>query len=293
MIARIKYWLKRQVALKGIIKTIIAFMYFPVVLTAAVYAKFDRKIVKGSWLIGELGVDAKDNGFAFFKYLRTSHPDVKAVYYIDDRFPVSKEVHKIGQTVQTNSFKHMETFLTAKFILSTQDSYAIPWGPINWKQFKMLFGWLNPRAKFVFLQHGVIKDDATGNTSFNQTLFDYFVTTTPDEFNDINSRYGYPKGTVIKVGLPRYDLLFKGRKNTTRNQILFMPTWRYYLADISETDFINSNYFRSVNGVLSNQELNDFLINEGLKLIFYPPHREIQKFLTLFDSRASQMSRAV
>ena len=42
------------------------------------------------WLISERGFDARDNGFVFYKYLRTKHPEINSYYIIDGNSQIIK-----------------------------------------------------------------------------------------------------------------------------------------------------------------------------------------------------------
>lgn len=284
---------KRNLKLKELIKDGIAVVEFPIVVAAAIAAKFNKALPDNVWLIGEMGVDAKDNGAAFFQYLNENHPEINSVYYVDSHYPAYTRMKNVGQVVQTNSFKHKQLMFKAKYILSTHDSYAIPWGKINWKQFKRVYGWLNSRLKFVFLQHGVTKDDASSNASYESNYFDYFITTTPDEDRDIATRYGFSRDQVLRVGMSRYDLLSAQRNVHKNKQILFCPTWRYYLADVSKVDFEASQYFASIHGFLADPRLIDLLKQSGYELLFFPPHREVQKFIDLFNDVKSDVIKII
>lgn len=282
--ANLMYSIKRNIKLKSKIKLFLMFIQFPLVLAALICAKFSKNN-KDLWLIGETGNDAKDNGLAFFSYLIRRHPEINTVYYIDGQTEAVDHVKSLGRTVVTNSFKHKVLFMSARYILSTHDGYSIPFFGANWREFKRLYGWLVPRMKFVFLNHGVNKDDMVENTSYKKTSFDFLVTSTEDEYKEMSSkRYGYPAGNVIKTGLSRYDALQNGKGRAVQHRnIVFMPTWRYYLADVSDELFVESNYFKNIYSFLHNSRLLDLLDENNVKLYFFPPHHEIQKRIHLFD----------
>lgn len=284
IISKIVYFIKRHNSIKDSIKLTIAILYYPVVAFAWLYSKVSRKFPSNLWLIGELGIDAKDNGYFFYKYMNENHPEVHTVYYISsENIEMVNELGALGKIVEYNSFAHMLAFMRSKYIISTQDMYAIPWGHINWREFKLVYPWIAKNKKFVFLQHGVTKDDASKNANYKRTKFDYFVTEANAEFRSISSdKYGYKNGQVIETGFPRFDNLYDQKEKKTSNIILFMPTWRQYLANVSENEFENSTYFKEMNAVFENQELKNILKSNNLKLLFFPPHQEIQKFIHLF-----------
>lgn len=278
------YYVKRNIKLKDFIKRVLIVLQFPIVLIAFVYSKFSTKN-RNLWLIGETGTDAKDNGSAFYSYLIDNHPEINTMYYISGETAVAARIHRMGKSVVTNSFQHKVAFMSAKYILSTHDGYSIPFVGANWHDFKAVYGWLTPRLQFVFLSHGVSKDDESGNANYQRTRFDYFVTSTEDEYQEFSSsRYGYPSGNVIKTGLSRYDVLLANSDGITQKRnIVFMPTWRYYLADVDDEEFTKSRYFKQIYSLLHDSDLNNLISDNQVEFYFFPPHHEIQKRMKLFD----------
>jgi hypothetical protein len=63
------------------------------------------------------------------------------------------------------------------------------------------------KYKFVFLQHGITKDDQS--EWLNSRKIDYLVTAARHEFSDISGRgrYRYTSQETILTGFPRYDNL--------------------------------------------------------------------------------------
>ncbi|MEK1362033.1 glycosyl/glycerophosphate transferase [Limosilactobacillus fermentum] len=282
--ANLIYIIKRNTKLKDTLKLMLMTVQFPIVIGVYLILKVKRDVPKEIWLIGEMGIDAKDNGLAFFKYLNAEHPEINSVYYIAGDSAAADKVRKIGKTVQTGSFAHKLAFMSARYVLSTHDGYPIPFKGVNWREYKKVCGWLTPNKKYVFLNHGVNKDDYGASVYYGRTKFDYFVTTTKPEYEEMTRpKYGYPSGNIVRTGLSRYDLLQKNVDIVPKERrILYMPTWRYYLADVSDDEFVQSTYFKGINDFLHNPRLNKLLEDEGVTFYFFPPHHEIQKRIPLF-----------
>ena len=51
------------------------------------------------WLVCERGVDARDNGYWFFRYLRTHYPEIKAYYLITKNSPDRERVQTFADYV--------------------------------------------------------------------------------------------------------------------------------------------------------------------------------------------------
>ena len=143
------------------------------------------------------------------------------------------------------------------------------------------------KFKFVFLQHGIIKDNFSAWLNRYNKNIDIFITSALAEYQSIlEADYKYTENVVKLTGFPRYD----GLINDTQKQILIMPTWRK--AEVSEIDaktglrpyntkFKESNYFKTYNKLLNNKKLHSACEKYGYKLIFFPHpaiHQQIEDF---------------
>ncbi|WP_101773101.1 CDP-glycerol glycerophosphotransferase family protein [Peptostreptococcus faecalis] len=244
----------------------------------------DDKKYTDMWLISERGVEAKDNGYVFFKYLRESHPEINAWYVIDSS--CTKDYNKVkdlGNIIEYNSDEHKVAFINCKYAISTHTGFLEPW---SYKLYKMILD-RKDKKFFVFLQHGVMMNDASKDIN-HKNMLDLFITTTKRECEDISGdHYGFKKGVVVQTGLARYDRL---NEFSVKNQILLMPTWRkgiitpsYLREGIGDEEvFRNSDYFKSLNSLINNKKLINMLEENKADLIFYP-HYEMQPYKSAFE----------
>ena len=241
----------------------------------------NSKNYKNLWIVSERGVDARDNGYHFFKYLRNTHPEINSVYIISDDSPDRKKVEPLGNLVKYGSFKHYLSFILAKVKVSTHiDGYSPD------ILFFHKFGKLFPdKAKKIFLQHGIIKDDL-GFCHADQTDIDMFVCSAVPEIEYVDKNFGYKKGVLKLTGLCRYDNLKKN--STPTGKILFMPTWRSALRTCNKNTFIQSDYFIKYNSFLNSDSLLKLLDEYDYELIFYP-HFEVHRFLDCFNTSAKRV----
>jgi CDP-glycerol glycerophosphotransferase (TagB/SpsB family) len=255
-------------------------------LAAEVASLFVRrsKEYKDLWIVSERGVDARDNAYHFFKFLRTEHPEINSVYIISDDSPDRKKVAPLGTLVKYGSFKHYLCYILAKVRVSTHiDGYSPD------ILFFHKFGKLFPdKSKKIFLQHGIIKDDLAFCHA-DQTNIDMFTCSAVPEFEFIKENFGYPDGVLKLSGMCRYDNLKKTEKPT--KQILFMPTWRSKLRTCTQSTFEQSEYFNQYNTFLNCNELKNLLEEYDYELVFYP-HFEVQRFLDSFDSSIARVKIA-
>ena len=245
---------------------------------------------KNMWLISERGIEAKDNGYVFFKYLRENHPEINAWFLIDSSHKKDYDkVKDLGNIIEYGSLEHKIAFFLSDVLISSHTGFLEPW---NYKLYKLIFDRDN-KKKFVFLQHGVILSDLSKYYNSSNKI-DLFITTTKAEYESIcQQNYGFDKGVVVQTGLARYDNLneFKLKK-----QILLMPSWRMNIITPSykkkgkgsDTVFSNSEYFKALNSLINNGNLIDLLESNGIDMIFYP-HFEMQPYNHLYDINSDRI----
>ena len=139
-------------------------------------------------------------------------------------------------------------------------------------------------GKKIFLQHGIIKDDLP-QLYQEKTKLDMFVCGAKPEYDFIRSEFHYKNGEVKYTGLARYDAL---NEYSTENQILIMPTWRMYFNNQTDEEIEQSVYVKAWNDILSDGRLIEKLKERNLTLFFYP-HYEMQKHISLFKSSSEHV----
>ncbi|CYU55596.1 CDP-glycerol glycerophosphotransferase family protein [Streptococcus suis] len=235
---------------------------------------------KKYWLISERGIDARDNGYWFFKYLREQHPHIDAVYVIDTDSPDYDKVAILGKTVRPNSFLHGILFYASDKIIGTHPGCGQP----KWKAIYRLdkLGFTNIKGKRIFLQHGIIKDKIPGLMK-GVLETDLFICGAKPEYQFVLQNFGFSNNVIKYTGLARYDNLESTFEGTRSNKILLMPTWRHYLSGISKKEFLHSEYYIKYNEIINSKDLEKVLIDHNFELIFYP-HYEIQKMIGVFNA---------
>ncbi len=143
------------------------------------------------------------------------------------------------------------------------------------------------RFKFVFLQHGVIKDSLADWLNKPNKNIDLFVTSAPRELQSIlDDEYGYEENQLILTGLPRWDAYRQEADQDSKKVIYLMPTWRQYLApgyrwnaptisatNLISSEFANSTYYRFFQSLLSDARLHELLERYDYILKFAPHPR--------------------
>lgn len=250
-------------------------------LITILYCKIKREKINDVWLISERGDDARDNGYVFYRYLKNNHPEINVKFVVKKKSVDYKKIEK-DDVIIYQSFKHIELFLTSKYLISTHIQGTSP----EFRSFMKLAkrGMVKPLGKQIMLQHGITKDVVGILLKKNNPFLDLFICGANPEYEFILGNYGYSDNVIKLTGFARYDTL----ENKSKNQILLMPTWRNYLYKSSEKEFLKSEYFKRYNELINNNELCNILKELNYKLIFYP-HYEVQKYIKHFKTNCENI----
>ncbi len=238
-----------------------------------------------AWLVFEkYSKTAQDNGLYFFKYAvaRRDH-----VYYVIEKDSPDLKYLKgfEDHVVEFMSVSHMKLLLSCEMIIASEGrghGYA-------WRRISGLFKKSLLEKRYVFLQHGVIGLKKLGNTfSKNNKNFsaDKFICSSVSEKEIIKKNYGYAENEMILSGLPRWEDLKDVSVN--HNEIFMMPTWRNWLEDMPEDEFLKTEYFERYHELISSNALNSFLKESNL-IIRFLLHPKIAHYLTNFASVQSNI----
>ncbi|MFD1214154.1 CDP-glycerol glycerophosphotransferase family protein, partial [Arthrobacter sp. GCM10027362] len=231
---------------------------------------------KPVWLVGEQPYKAQDTGLAFFRYLRTRHPEIEAYYVIDPHSPEARNLDGLGNVLAYRSREHVEAALKAeRFIGSHHPDFLYP---TRLPQFRRA-----ARGVKVFLQHGVMGTKwMVPNYGRNAPDFetDLFLVSSDREKEYIVSDFGYAPEDVMVTGLSRFDTLFAGDVPVNPRQVLVIPTWRDWLQDADR--FAESEYLRAWAGFLHDPRLRGLAAQYGIELVFCL-HPNMQQFRRHFE----------
>ena len=254
--------------IKGTVIILFTFLLFPF----ARLFLFPRKI----WIISEDGHDARDNGYIFYKYLKEKQKNINSYYVIDKKSKDYEKVKYFGNIIQYGSIKHFFLFCGAKYNIASKTEGFYPSIFLSLLRRKIhLFG------KYIFLQHGVIKDDLK-HFYKEKAKFDLFICGAKPEYDDVSANYGYLSNEVAYTGLARFDCY---QNTEIKRQILIMPTWR---RGIDLENIAESVYFKTWNYLLNSQKFNEILKTNNVQAVFYI-HPLFQKYSSLFKTNQSNV----
>ena len=256
------------------------------------------------WIHMDLPYGAGDNGLELFRYANSQKSKIRH-YFVLDRSPLREEeylvlpakeklkrltgltkpdqnylkVKEIGKVVPYRSVKHRMYVLFAEFIITSHPDNTVIY-PF-WGNYKHLSGLA--RSKTVFLQHGVTKDNVSEwLNDYDKPLAMISCVSEREKESFKNPDYGYGPEIAKVLGFPRFDRL----ENNKRKEIVLMPSWRRQLDQLSAAEFVKSDFYNNLNGLLSNTEFIDWAVSEGYTLIF-KPHRNLHKFIDTFTRHPS------
>lgn len=257
-------------------------VFLVVLIPASVFRLMNKMRGRALWLVAEEG-EARDNGYYFYKYVRENHPTDYCFYAIKPQSAGYEKAAKLGNVIKWGSLRHWLYYMSASLNISSQTSGT----PSAFFWF-LLHGPLGMYKNRVFLQHGITLNDALP-LYYKKTHFKYFICGAEPEFKEISSKFGYPNGSVVLTGFPRWDYLRKVAKNKVKpNTILIMPTWRKYLEIqnnklFNNESFMESDYFKAWNGLLNDGRFLKYIEDNNITVYFYP-HQNVQKMIKCFSS---------
>jgi len=235
------------------------------------------------WLISERGYDARDNGYVFFMFLKKEHPEIKVKYVITKDSFDRKRLEN-DDVINYGTFRHYFAYIKCPILISTHVQGFSP--------FMDLFSQLDKRnivkinGKRVLIDHCVRM--AKNGINKPNVKIDKMICSINQEYEALLNNSGYDSKVLLNLGMPRFDNLFNNLNFKTKNQILFMPTWRVKYYRIEKKEFLKSDYYISCMNFLNNRKLIDFLEKNDIEFVFYP-HIEMQKFISCFSTKSDKI----
>lgn len=241
-----------------------------------------------TWIIMDRDTQADDNGEHFYRYMAANHPEQKCYFVLRKDSPHWARLEKEGfNLLPFGSAEHeRELKACSKIISSHADPYVHSYFGDNFLLSK----------DYVFLQHGVTKDDLS--TWLNGKPISLLITATPQEYNAFvadGSPYELTEKQVARTGFPRHDnlLRLKEHYDHSKKMIFIAPTWRKTLVGpkIGKGNeralnplFGESDYAQAWGSFLKSDELKNIANSTDTRIVFFP-HANILPYVEagLFD----------
>lgn len=239
---------------------------------------------KQIWIISDRHHMGGDNGQALYEYVSNNKRNIRAFFAVDGDTKTYQDAKKVGRVLRLDSRKYKFYFLMADAIVSshfdTTELFAV-----NYKYIRDIIA----EKKFVFLQHGITKDDISNYYSREKQRLDMFVTATKPEYNSVvnNGNYFLGKSRTQLLGFPRYDKL----KNEQQRIIVVAPTWRNNcvtfrgngVAPIVDDGFLSSYYYSFYHGLMSDERLLKGIKEYGYQLVYFPHYNFVPTNKFFYD----------
>lgn len=246
-----------------------------------VYEK--KKEYHQAWIFMDRDTQADDNAEHLYRYVRENYPQQNIFFALQKGSHDWSRLEQEGfRLLEFGSREHKLALGSCSKVISSHAYRYVT----NYLGPKMLAG-----KHYVFLQHGVTKDDISSWLNSKEDI-NCFITTSPYEYQSIHedgSRYYYTKKEVVLTGFPRHDKLVAARNN--ERLIVIMPTWRQTIvgpvtgdgeARALNPDFMETEFARSWYGVIHSPLLKKYAEQYDFKVAFFP-HANIQPYLSFFE----------
>lgn len=258
-------------------------------VTAAYLASFFalKKNKKKIVLVGgNLGEKYEDNAAVFHKYLVNNHADKVDAYWMYDPKTSYALDGNVENAVPLGSFRNYLLFFKADY---TFHGHSLLYD-IAPSVDKFLF--LNRKTIITHVSHGIEgfkkiliqKEDVPLLKRTN-----YFNCASQYEKELKLTKWGIPERKLIVTGLPRFDRYELHKPAKEVKNILMMMTWREWLFDLSEDEFLESAYFRNTIGLIAHSGIRKLIADNGLQMqvALHPFMKKFEKHFTGLEDSAS------
>lgn len=224
------------------------------------------------WLFTDRVNKADDNGQALYEYVKNKRINANMYFVLRKDSPDYSYISKLGKTVSPDSWKYKMLYLLSDMIISSHadDIVKHPFHEYSYYYQNLV------HHHFIFLQHGIIKDDMSRWLNRRNMDLSVFVTAAVPEYNSILSgNYGYNESVVKLTGLPRFDKLY----HTGEKIITIMPSWRSYLVGGFDgatgirhlkPGFEECTFYKMYTELLNNSDLIEKCKEYGYQIQFFP-----------------------
>lgn len=182
---------------------------------------------QNAWLIMDRPNSANDNGEHFYRWVKNHHPEKNCFFVLSKEAEAWERLQDEGfSLLDYGSLENKLAYFNAEVVVSS-DAVA----DVMYHAKRSTYG--DPQIPFVFLQHGVTRNDISA--WLNPKKIDLIIATTKDEaeyFSSPSGPYLFSPEQVALTGFARFDRLVELRESNVANDkdsartISFMPTWR-------------------------------------------------------------------
>ena len=266
---------KRFEALLTFIKVMVAFF-----LSQFSSKKLKKKIVLVG---GNLGEKYEDNASVFHQYLVENYIEDMDIYWMYHPETSYMKEKKIPKGVALGSFRNYLLFFKANYTIHGH-SIAYDIAPSIDK-----YIFLNRKTVMIHISHGIEcfkkiliqKEDVPLLARCN-----YYNCASEYEKNIKLHEWGIPERKLIVTGMARFDRLQSNLPAKKVKNILVMFTWREWLFDLSQEDFLASKYFQSTVNIIRDRRMAELisLYKLNVKIVLHPFMKKFEHYFMNMES---------
>lgn len=253
-------------------------IYVKILTAYAIAELFYRKSTDTILLIGgNLGEKYEDNAAVFHRYAIDNFSDQMDIYWMYDPQYDYIEKHQIPNAVPLGSLRNYLLFFRANYSVHGH-SIIYDLAP---NMDKFIF--LNKKTVMLHISHGIEcfkkiliqKEDIPLLERCN-----YFNCASEYEYNIKHNEWGIPEEKLVVTGMARFDYLPFNQPSPEIKRLLLMFTWREWLFDLTEEEFLESTYFQSTVGLLNSEKLQQIVQEEKLevRVILHPFMKRYERY---------------
>ena len=258
---------------------------FAFVISKVISKKSNRKIVL---IGGNLGEKYEDNASVFHRYLVENYKEELDIYWMYDPATTYVRKLKIPNAVKLGTFKNYLLFFTADHTIHGH-SLSFDIAPSIDK-----YIFLNRKTTMTHISHGIegfkkilIQDEDIPLLS----RCNYFNCVSEYEKDIKLKEWGIPEEKLLVTGMARFDNYEHNSPASRVQNILIMFTWREWLFDLSEEEFLNSDYFKRTVEVLSDNHLLNLFENRQVKVkvVLHPFMKKFEQHFTKMQTTTANI----
>lgn len=260
------------------------FKRFLIVAAAFIVSRFPYRPEKRKIVLvgGNLGEKYEDNSSVYHKYLINNHQDQVIAYWMYDAKTTYAKEERIQNAVPLGSFRNYLLFFRADF---TFHGHSLMYD-IAPSCDKFLF--LNRKTVITHISHGI--------EGFKKILIqkedipllkrtNYFNCASQYEYDLKRNKWKIPEEKLIITGFPRFDRYPPNQPPEKVRNILMMMTWREWLYELSEEEFVESDYFKSTMEIIGHQGIKDLFKSHGVQMTV-----ALHPFMKKFEKHFEQLT---
>ena len=231
---------------------------------------------------GNLGEKYEDNASVFHTYLIENRQDLKTYWMYDKNFNYVQS-EKIPAAVKLGSFKNYLLFFRADYTFHGH-SILYDIAPNIEKYIH-----LNKKTVMTHVSHGIegfkkILIQHEDKPLLHRT--DFFNCASSYERDIKLNGWKFPEEKLITTGMARFDRLQPDSPAKEVRNVLLMMTWREWLLDLTEEEFLESDYFRCMLDLLNSPELKELITSYRLniKVVLHPFMKTYEEYFKPLES---------